>query len=177
MTDAAIIDDKMRAAAAKFLELCRARGFMIATAESCTGGLVSATLTEIAGSSAVVDCAFVTYSNGAKEAMLGVDKTLLQTHGAVSAQTAEAMARGALEKSGADLVVSITGVAGPGASKDKPAGLVYFAAAARNGKTLKSEQRFGAIGRGPIRQKSVLQALSMLSELARSSGGEQVEQF
>ncbi len=172
-----MIDDAMLTAASRLLELCRGRGFKIATAESCTGGLVSATLTEIPGSSAVVDRAFVTYSNEAKEAMLGVGKELLQAHGAVSAQTAEAMAKGALAKSAADLVVSITGVAGPGASKDKPAGLVYFAAAARNGKTLQSVQRFGPIGRGPIRQKSVLQALAMLSELAGSSSGEQVEHF
>lgn len=171
-----MIDDEMRAAASKFLELCRKKGLKISVAESCTGGLLGATLTEIAGSSLVFDRGFLTYSNEAKQTMLGVDKATLDAHGAVSAQTAEAMAKGALANSPADLVVSITGVAGPGASKDKPAGLVFFGIAARNGRFVPSEQRFGAIGRGPIRQKSVLHALTMLSQLAATLPGKTVDQ-
>ena len=102
----------------------------MATAESCTGGLVAAVLTEIAGSSDVVDCGFVTYSNEAKKKMLGVPPRTLKRHGAVSAETAAAMANGALKNSQADLAVAITGIAGPGGgSKQKPVGLVYFAAA------------------------------------------------
>jgi nicotinamide-nucleotide amidase len=172
-----MIDDEMRTAAAKLLELCRERGCKLTMAESCTGGLLSATLTEIPGSSAVVDRGFVTYSNEAKQGMLGVGATVIDRHGAVSAETAEAMARGALAHSNADFSISITGVAGPGASVGKPAGLVFFAAASRNGKLIASEQRFGSIGRGPIRRKSVLHALSMLSDLAHGTSGERVDQF
>ena len=172
-----MIDDAMRAAAAALLTLCRERGFTLATAESCTGGLVSAALTEIPGSSAVVDRGFVTYSNEAKQGMLGVDKSVIDVHGAVSAETAEAMAKGALSRSNATLAVSVTGVAGPGASTKKPVGLVFFAVAGRNGHVVRSEQRFGAIGRGPIRQKSVLHALAMLQEAATNMPGERVDQF
>jgi nicotinamide-nucleotide amidase len=174
--ECAMIDDEMRAAAGRLLDLCRNRGLKLATAESCTGGLVSATLTEIAGSSAVVDRGFVTYSNDAKEGMLGVSHDTLAAHGAVSAPTAEEMARGALAHSTADLAVSITGIAGPGASPHKPVGLVFFAVAARNGRIVTSEQRFGAIGRGPIRQKSVLHALAMLTDLAGTMPGTTSEQ-
>ena len=112
------------------------RGLHVATAESCTGGLVAAALTEIAGSSDVVDCGFVTYSNAAKQALLGVPAKTLDRHGAVSAETAIAMAVGALKHSQADLPVAITGIAGPGGgSKQKPVGLVHFAAASRDGTT------------------------------------------
>ena len=117
------------------LERCRARGLTVATAESCTGGLVAGALTEIAGSSDVVDRGFVTYSNAAKQAMLGVPAAILERHGAVSRETAEAMARGALAHAPADLAVAITGIAGPGGgSAEKPVGLVHFAAAARDGR-------------------------------------------
>ncbi len=120
----------------------------IATAESCTGGLVAAALTEIAGSSDVVECGFVTYSDAAKQAMLGVPAATLTRHGAVSAETAAAMAKGALKNSQADLAVAITGIAGPGGgSKQKPVGLVYFAAASRDGRRLARRRRFGKIGR------------------------------
>ncbi|MGH6724961.1 MAG: CinA family protein, partial [Pseudolabrys sp.] len=114
---------ELRAAATAVLEAAHARGWKIATAESCTGGLVAGALTDIAGSSDVVDHGFVTYSNAAKQRMLGVPANILREHGAVSQQTAEAMARGALGKGGADIVVAITGIAGPGGgSPDKPVG-------------------------------------------------------
>jgi len=155
------------AAAIAVLEACRARGFKVATAESCTGGLVAGALTEIAGSSDVVDRGFVTYSNAAKHQMLGVPEETLIAHGAVSRQTAEAMARGAVAQSLADIAVSITGVAGPGGgSAEKPVGLVHFAAASRDGALIQAEKRFGDIGRAAVRQASVVQALAMLLTLA-----------
>src|ERR1700704_2708384 len=126
-----------RALARSLLDLCRMRKLTIATAESCTGGLVAAALTDIPGSSDVVDRGFVTYSNDAKRAMLGVKTMTLSTFGAVSKETATAMAIGALEKAGVDLAVSITGIAGPGgATPGKPVGLVHFAVAARDGRIL-----------------------------------------
>ncbi len=128
------MSEDVRAAASAVLEAARARGLKVATAESCTGGLVAGALTEIAGSSDVFDRGFVTYSNEAKQQMLGVPAATLQEHGAVSRQTAEAMARGALGRANADLVVAITGIAGPGGGgPGKPVGLVHFAAASRSG--------------------------------------------
>jgi nicotinamide-nucleotide amidase len=160
-------EDALIVQARTLLDLCRRKGFTIATAESCTGGLVAAALTEIAGSSDVVDRGFVTYSNAAKEAMLGVPATTLQAHGAVSRETAEAMTTGALAHSPADLAVSITGIAGPGgATPGKPVGLVHFAAASRRGRLLHRERQFGDIGRAEVRRASVAQALTMLHVLA-----------
>jgi nicotinamide-nucleotide amidase len=154
------------AAVMAVLSACRARSWKIATAESCTGGLVAAALTEIAGSSDVVDRGFVTYSNEAKQQMLGVPAATLRDFGAVSRQTAEAMARGALQASRVDVVVAITGIAGPGGgSADKPIGLVHFAAASREGALTHNETHYGDIGRSQVREKSVLQALAMLREL------------
>src|ERR1700720_3192481 len=148
-----------RALARSLLDLCRMRKLSIATAESCTGGLVAGALTDIPGSSDVIDRGFVTYSNDAKRAMLGVKATTLATFGAVSKETATAMAIGALEKAG---------VAGPGgATPGKPVGLVHLAVAARDGRILHRECRFGAIGRSAVRQRSVVEALRMLTELAR----------
>ena len=150
------------------LDLCRMRKLTIATAESCTGGLVAGALTDIPGSSDVIDRAFVSYSNEAKRVMLGVKATTLAAFGAVSKETATAMAVGALERAGVDLAVSITGIAGPGgATPGKPVGLVHFAVAARDGRILNRECRFGAIGRSAVRQRSVVEALRMLMELAR----------
>src|SRR5258708_1050490 len=124
-----------RALSRSLLDLCRMRKLTIATAESCTGGLVAGALTDIPGSSDVIDRGFVTYSNDAKRAMLGVKATTLATFGAVSKETATAMAIGALEKAGVDLAVSITGIAGPGgATPGKPVGLAHFAAASREGR-------------------------------------------
>jgi len=160
-------DSETQAAAIALLDLCKAKKLMVATAESCTGGLVAAALTDIAGSSAVVDRGFVTYTNEAKEQMLGVPAAILRQHGAVSRETAEAMVQGALKHSLAHLVVSITGIAGPGGgTAEKPVGLVHFAAAARDGRLTHRERRFGDLGRGEVRRLSVLQALSMLMELA-----------
>jgi nicotinamide-nucleotide amidase len=162
-----VIADDLRAAAKRLLDLCRRHGLHVATAESCTGGLVVAALTEIAGSSDVVECGFVTYSNAAKESMLGVRASTLTRHGAVSAETAAAMAAGALTHSQADLAVAITGIAGPGGgSKQKPVGLVHFAAASRDGRLLARCRRYGRIGRRRIRERSVAEALELLQTLA-----------
>src|ERR1700749_307768 len=156
------------ALARQLLDLCRSRRLTIATAESCTGGLVAGALTEIPGSSDVIDRGFVTYSNDAKRAMLGVEALTLTTLGAVSKETATQMAVGALERAGVDLAVAITGIAGPGgAVPGKPVGLVHFAVASRDGRITTQETRFGAIGRGAVRQRSVIEALRMLLEMAR----------
>src|SRR5260370_1320908 len=157
-----------RALSRSLLDLCRMRKLTIATAESCTGGLVAGALTDIPGSSDVIDRGFVTYSNEAKRAMLGVNATTLAQFGAVSKEPATPMAIGALETAGVDLAVSITGIAGPGgATPGKPVGLVHFAVAARDGRILHRESRFGAIGRSAVRQRSVVEALRMLMDLAR----------
>jgi len=162
-----MIEQDIGKSAKRVLALCRKQGLKVATAESCTGGLVVAALTEIPGSSDVVDRGFVTYSNAAKEAMLGVPSVMLEEHGAVSAETAQAMAHGALTRSKADLSVAITGIAGPGGGKPgKPVGLVHFAAAARDGRHVHRAKRFGNIGRRKVRLKSVAEALAMLELLA-----------
>src|SRR5215469_18657386 len=156
------------AMARSLLDLCRSRRLTIATAESCTGGLVAGALTDIPGSSDVIDRGFVTYSNEAKRAMLGVNASTLEAFGAVSKETATQMAVGALERADVDLTVAITGIAGPGgATAGKPVGLVHFAAAARDGRIIHRECRFGAIGRTAVRQRAVVEALRMLMELAR----------
>lgn len=163
-----MIDAKLREAAKRVLELCRAGGLHVATAESCTGGLVAAALTEIPGSSDVVDRGFVTYSDDAKRAMLGVPAATLKRYGAVSAPTAKAMAAGALKNSRADLAVSITGIAGPGGgSRQKPVGLVHFAAASRDGRRISRKRLYGDIGRRRVRLRSVAEALALLELLAR----------
>ena len=163
------MNDELNTAAMAVLDACRARGLKIATAESCTGGLVVGALTEIAGSSDVVDRGFVTYSNEAKQKMLGVPAATIEKHGAVSRETAEAMARGALGNADADIAVSITGIAGPGGdSNDKPVGLVHFAAATRNGALTHKEMRYGDIGRAQVRRLSVLQALAMLKAMTEN---------
>ena len=162
-------DRETEAAATALLDLCKSKKLMVTTAESCTGGLVAGALTDIAGSSAVVDRGFVTYTNAAKHQMLGVPNATIERHGAVSRETAEAMVRGALGHANADLAVSITGIAGPGGgTADKPVGLVHFAAASRAGNLMHRERRFGDIGRGAVRRLSVLEALAMLTELAKN---------
>jgi nicotinamide-nucleotide amidase len=161
------LNKDLHTAATAVLDACRARGLKVATAESCTGGLVAGALTEIAGSSDVVDRGFVTYSNEAKQQMLGVASETLRDYGAVSRQTAHEMARGAIAHSNAQIAVAITGIAGPGGgSAEKPVGLVHFAAASRAGALAHKEMRYGDIGRGMIREKSVLQALALLQEMA-----------
>ena len=155
-------------AAGRIIALYGARRWMISTAESCTGGLIAGALTEISGSSAVVDRGFVTYTNEAKAHLLGVQQETLDTFGAVSRQVALQMAHGALYRSRASVSVAVTGIAGPtGGSPEKPVGLVHFAVAARDGRIVNKECRFGAIGRSAVRQRSVLEALRMLMELAR----------
>lgn len=137
----------------------------IATAESCTGGLVAGLLTAVPGSSAVVERGFVTYSNEAKAETIGVPTDLIAAHGAVSEPVARAMAEGALRASRADVAVSITGIAGPGGGSDaKPVGLVHFGLAVRGAPTRHVERRFGDPGRAEIRRLSVAQAVAMLEE-------------
>ena len=162
-----MIDAEIRALAVRVLDACRARKWTVATAESCTGGLVAGALTEIAGSSDVVDRGFVTYSNAAKMAMLGVPEATLRQHGAVSRQTALAMASGGLARADVDLTVSITGIAGPGGgSAEKPIGLVHFAVATKDGGLIHREKRYGDVGRGEVRRLSAIEALRMLLALA-----------
>jgi nicotinamide-nucleotide amidase len=143
------------------LEAARARGWMLAAAESCTGGLVSGALTDVAGSSDVFDCGFVVYSYPAKTALLGVPQAMLAEHGAVSEPVARAMATGALTASRARAAIAVTGVAGPGASDAKPEGLVWFAVASPAG--VRSERRdFGPLGREAVRRAAVETALDLL---------------
>jgi nicotinamide-nucleotide amidase len=161
--------DDMIAAARGLLDLCKRKKLTLAAAESCTGGLLAATLTEIPGSSQVIDRAFVSYSNAAKQAMLGVPPATLETYGSVSRETAEAMAQGALAHSPVELAIAITGIAGPtGAQPGKPIGLVHFAVASRSGQLVHQERRFGEIGRSEVRSQSVLEALAMLREVAET---------
>jgi len=149
--------------ARQLLDTMRERGLMLVTAESCTGGLISALLTEIPGSSDVVERGFVTYSNAAKASCLGIDPQVIEANGAVSEVVARAMAAGALAKSEADIAVAVTGVAGPGGgSAEKPVGLVHFAAARRGQPLLHLERRFGDLGRTTIRLASVRTALDLV---------------
>lgn len=147
--------------AANTLEAAKAQGWKISTAESCTGGMVAAALTDVPGSSAVFDRGFVTYSYPSKTDMLGVSEDMLKTYGAVSEPVAVQMAKGALANSLADITVAVTGVAGPGADGDKPEGMVWFAVATVSGIKTK-EMRFGAIGRNAVRLATVEVALQML---------------
>ena len=157
----------LTARAAALIARYASLGLKIATAESCTGGLVAGLLTEIAGSSAVLERGFVTYSNEAKRELLGVPAGALETHGAVSEPTARAMARGALAHSRAQVAVSITGVAGPGGgTAEKPVGLVHFARAGPGAALVAIERRFGDLGRSAIRMASVEQALALLEQTA-----------
>lgn len=160
-----MFSEGLLAQAQTVLAKARAAGVTIATAESCTGGLVAGLLTEIAGSSDVVERGFVTYSNDAKTDLLGVPPHLIEAHGAVSKQVAMAMAAGALVNSRASLAVAITGIAGPGGgSLEKPVGLVHFAAA-RGDEIRHRECRFGDLGRATVRLKAVETALELLSQL------------
>lgn len=144
-----------------------ARGLMVSTAESCTGGLIAGALTEISGSSAVVDRGFVTYTNQAKTDLIGVSQATLAAHGAVSKETALQMVHGALFRSRASVAVAVTGIAGPGGgSAEKPVGLVHLAAKSRSGKILHREMRYGDIGRTEVRLATVRTALDMLVEAA-----------
>lgn len=146
---------------------CAAKGLTVVTAESCTGGLVAAALTEIAGSSAVVDRGLVTYSNEAKMDLLGVPPKTIESFGAVSEATAIAMVEGAIARSQADLAVAVTGIAGPGGgSADKPIGLVHFAALRRGHQAIHEVQIFAGCDRSGVRLASVDRALRLLLEIA-----------
>lgn len=153
--------------ASEVLDTARAAGLTLATAESCTGGLVAGALTEIPGSSDVVDRGFVTYSNDAKRAMLGVRAETLEAYGAVSEEVAREMVEGVLTHSPVDLAVSITGIAGPGGSEFKPEGRVCFGIARRGAFSRTQTVEFGPRGRAQVREDSVLHALTLLLEAAR----------
>lgn len=156
--------DDLEELAQRVLDLARAAGVNLATVESCTGGLVAAALTAIPGSSDVVDRGFVTYSNAAKTALVGVPEALIAVHGAVSEPVARAMAVGAVEQAGVGIAVATTGVAGPGGgTAEKPVGLVHFAVARRGRPVVHREARFGDIGRGAVRLESVRVALELLA--------------
>ncbi len=147
------------------LQRCRTNGYTIVTAESCTGGLIAACLTEIAGSSDVVDCGFVTYSNAAKSSYLSVPADMIEVNGAVSEQVARAMAEGARERTGCKLSIAVTGVAGPGGgTPDKPVGLVHIACARHEKSTLHRRCDFGDQGRSTIRALTVRSALELAIE-------------
>jgi nicotinamide-nucleotide amidase len=157
-----MLSDATLLAAEALLEACRSHGIMLATAESCTGGLIAAALTAIAGSSDVVDRGFVTYSNEAKHEMIGVPVALIETHGAVSEQVAAAMAEGALARSRAAIAVSVTGVAGPsGGSADKPVGLVCFGLAHSGRSVITARQIFPG-DRSAIRSATVDHTFTMI---------------
>jgi len=148
------------------LKAAKAHGFTIATAESCTGGLIAATLAAVPGASASLERGFVTYSNCAKHELLGVPMELIDAHGAVSREVALAMVAGALAHSPADIAVAVTGVAGPdGGTATKPVGLVHIAAARRAGETLHEEKRFGAIGRHEVQAETVAAAYELMTRL------------
>jgi nicotinamide-nucleotide amidase len=156
--------------AAALIAHYHAAKLMAATAESCTGGLIASLLTEIPGSSNVLERGFVVYSNAAKEELLGVPAETLSKHGAVSEETARALAEGALAKSRADIAVSVTGIAGPdGGTPQKPVGLVHFACARRGAPTVAREERFGDIGREAVRLASVKVGLDLLEVAGRSA--------
>lgn len=159
-------EDLTRQAAA-LIALCRGKSLMLATAESCTGGLIAGLITSVAGSSDVFDAGFVTYSNDAKTRMIGVAPELIARHGAVSEEVARAMAEGALAHSKADVAVSVTGVAGPGGgSAGKPVGLVHCAAARKGYPTVTRVLRLGDIGRTEVRMETVRVAVEMAYEIA-----------
>ena len=149
---------------AALLEKAKTQGLMIATAESCTGGMVAAALTDVPGSSAVVERGFVTYSNMAKMQMLGVRSVTLDAHGAVSEEVAREMADGAIARSDAALAVSITGIAGPGGSEFKPEGRVCFGLALRGQDTVTETVEFGALGRDAVRCAARDHALALLAQ-------------
>lgn len=162
-----MLSAELRRLSSEVLAVYRQRGWCLATAESCTGGLVAGALTEIAGSSDVVDRGFITYSNGAKQQVLGVPESLLAEHGAVSEAAARAMAEGAMVRSDADVAVAVTGVAGPGGgSAEKPVGLVHVAVARRDGPTMHRCMRYGDLGRSGIRLATIETALEMLLDCA-----------
>lgn len=160
------LDPELEAAARKVLDAFAARGWRLALAESCTGGLVGAALTAIAGSSRVVEAGVVAYSNAAKTAILKVEPTLIAAHGAVSAEVAGAMAEGVLRLAQVQAAAAVTGIAGPGGSEFKPEGRVCFGLAQAGAPTAVWTVEFGALGRGEVRRRAALEALAALGSLA-----------
>jgi nicotinamide-nucleotide amidase len=151
--------------AERLVGILRVTGQKIATAESCTGGLVAGAITAIAGSSDVFDYGFVTYSNAAKSRLIGVDPDLIGRHGAVSEEVARAMAEGALKVAGSDLAIAVTGIAGPGGgTPEKPIGLVFVGLISRNGANSVQRFEFGDIGREAVRLATVREALNLLDK-------------
>ncbi|MEH6524896.1 MAG: CinA family protein [Sneathiella sp.] len=149
------------------LENCRKRKWLLATAESCTGGLIGGALTEIAGSSDVFDRGFITYTNKAKHKVIGVDIDTLRNFGAVSEEVARTMAAGALKTAAVQIAVAVTGIAGPGGgSAEKPVGRVHLAATNIDGNTLHRKMDYGDIGRSEVRIATVMTALEMLNEIS-----------
>jgi nicotinamide-nucleotide amidase len=163
-----MFSESLRSHAADLIACCRASGLTVATAESCTGGLLAALITTIPGSSDVFDRGFVTYSNAAKIECIGVPAEILEISGAVSQETARAMATGALARSNADLALSITGVAGPsGGTPEKPVGLVHFGLARKGGDATAIERHFGDLGRDAVRCAAIAMAIKLLVEAAK----------
>ncbi|MCK5424959.1 MAG: CinA family protein [Emcibacter sp.] len=161
-----MFSDEIIKLATETLQMARDKGLHLATAESCTGGLIMGALTEIAGSSDVVDRGFITYTNRAKMEVLGVSAETLRIGGAVTRETAIAMAEGALEQSSANIAVSVTGIAGPGGgTAEKPVGLVHMACASRDGVTIHEKHLFGDIGRDKVREATVVAALKLFQKL------------
>jgi nicotinamide-nucleotide amidase len=159
-------DKRIADASRTYVEEAQKRKLLIATAESCTGGLIAATLAKIPGVSSTLERGFVTYSNHAKMDMLGVPADLLKAKGAVSPEVARAMAEGALQRSRADVTIAVTGVAGPdGGSEDKPVGFVCFAVARKGRDTLVEERRFGNLGRHAVQEETVLTAFELMTRL------------
>jgi len=161
-----VFDRETLALAEEVLAVCRARGWHLATAESCTGGLVAAALTAVAGASDVFERGFMTYSNAAKTALLGVPAETIAEHGAISAETAAAMATGVVARAPVELAVAVTGLAGPGGgTPQKPVGLVYLATARRDGETRVARHEFSG-DRAGVRNAAVIEALRMLRDHA-----------
>ena len=159
-------DKRLADASRAYIEEAQKRGLLIATAESCTGGLIAATLAKIPGVSSMLERGFVTYSNEAKTEMLGVPAELISAKGAVSPEVARAMAEGAIARSRADVAVAVTGIAGPdGGSTAKPVGLVYFGVARKGRDTLVEERRFGNLGRHAVQEETVLTAFDLMTKV------------
>jgi len=176
MNDNSEVQDEVAERIGALLDLCKQKNIMIATAESCTGGLIAATLTEVPGSSAVVDRGFVTYSNGAKSDLLGVPADMIERNGAVSSEVAGAMAEGALARADADITIAVTGVAGPDGGTDlKPVGLVWFGCAASWAPTFVHKTIFPDHGRAFIRQATVMTAIEILTETVKLAPDRQAE--
>lgn len=168
MNDNNDLPDEVAELVGALLDLCKQKKILVATAESCTGGLIAGTLTEVSGSSAMLDCGFVSYSNDAKTDMLGVPSAVIDQYGAVSGEVAAAMAEGALARANADLTIAVTGIAGPDGGTDlKPVGLVWFGCAASWAPTFVHKAVFPDEGRAFIRQAAVMAAIEILNETAK----------